>query len=410
MAYIVKAVFGSESIVKTDTIYQYNSGQVLQIEGLAFTNSTEFHLAIPGKDTAYVLTGTIANNTAKITIPEILMINDFCTCNYRIDVFVYVIDNSSGYTKYKIIIPVKSRPRPEGYYVDLPTVPELKSLKQELNTAVDNFNDAYTEIDQLKSETASLKEDLGGLNNIIVSRPNMLDGRCVIKQYEYLNGVTGQIAQNPNGSQYWALETYLPIEQGKTYISNCKIGYFYFYDKEKNFIERVAALDKSSVWKYLTVNDERYSYARVYFDTSEPSEFGSKFFFGELDENAVYSDIPSNTTADLLTKYHFVTDDITGNETDNFSELIGHFEKQNYSWVDGFIQASGEMTSSSAFHRSDFVKVPEKAMLYKLKGYSIRADLCSIAFYSTNDKSEIISYVAFSTDVGEFVGVIPPNA
>ena len=160
MAYIVKAVFGSESIVKTDTIYQYNSGQVLQVEGLAFTNSTEFHLAIHGKDTASIITGTIANNIAKITIPEVFMINDFCTCNYRIDVFVYVIDNDSGYTKYKIIIPVKSRPRPKDYYVDLPTVPELKSLKQELNTAVNNFNDAYTEIDQLKSETASLKKDL----------------------------------------------------------------------------------------------------------------------------------------------------------------------------------------------------------------------------------------------------------
>lgn len=160
MAYIVKAVFGSESIVKTDTIYQYNSGQVLQVEGLAFTNSTEFHLAIHGKDTASIITGTIANNIAKITIPEVFMINDFCTCNYRIDVFVYVIDNDSGYTKYKIIIPVKSRPRPKDYYVDLPTVPELKSLKQELNTAVNNFNDAYTGIDQLKSETASLKEDL----------------------------------------------------------------------------------------------------------------------------------------------------------------------------------------------------------------------------------------------------------
>lgn len=245
----------------------------------------------------------------------------------------------------------------------------------------------------LKKEISLIKEDIGGLNDIIVSRPNMLDSRCVIKQYEYINGITGQIAQNPNGSQYWALETYLPIEQGKTYISNCKVGYFYFYDKEKNFIERVATFDKSYVWKYLTINDARYTFVRVYFDTSAPNEFGSKFFFGELDENAVYTDIPSSTTADLLAKYHFVTDDITGNET-----------------VDGFIQASGEMTSSSAFNRSDFVKVPEKAMLYKLKGYSIRADLCSIAFYSTSDKSEIISYVAFSTDVGEFVGVIPPNA
>ena len=181
MAYTVKAVFGSESIVKTDTIYQYNSGQVLQIEGLALTNSTEFHLAIHGKDTAYVMTGTIENNTAKITIPEVLMINDFCTCNYRIDVFVYVIDNSSGYTKYKIIIPVKSRPRPEGYYVDLPTVPELKSLKQELNTAVDNFNDAYTEIDQLKSVTASLREDIDDYKDEVLNVSNMYFGIEIVK-------------------------------------------------------------------------------------------------------------------------------------------------------------------------------------------------------------------------------------
>ena len=262
----------------------------------------------------------------------------------------------------------------------------------------------------LKKEIGKLKEDLDELDSLIISRPNMLDSRCVINQYEYINGITGQIAQNPSGSQYWALETYLPIEQGKTYISNCKVGYFYFYDSEKNFIERVATQQKSSVWKYLTINDDRYAFVRVYFDTSAPSEFGSKFFFGELDENAVYTDIPSSTTADLLTKYHFVTNDIMGNEADNFSGLIGHFEKQNYSWVDGFIQESGEMTSSSAFCRSDFVKVPEKAMLYKLKDYSIRAEMCSIAFYSTNDKSEIISCVAFSTNVGEFVGAIPRNA
>lgn len=191
MAYIVKAVFGSESIVKTDTIYQYNSGQVLQVEGLAFTNSTEFHLAIHGKDTASIITGTIANNIAKITIPEVLMINDFCTCNYRIDVFVYVIDNDSGYTKYKIIIPVKSRPRPKDYYVDLPTVPELKSLKQELNTAVNNFNDAYTEIDQLKSETASLKEDLDQYLIKDNTTNNIFDSSKVENGCRY-NSVTGE--------------------------------------------------------------------------------------------------------------------------------------------------------------------------------------------------------------------------
>ncbi|MEI3172716.1 MAG: GDSL-type esterase/lipase family protein [Lachnospiraceae bacterium] len=235
MAYIVKAVFGSESIVKTDTIYQYNSGQVLQIEGLAFTNSTEFHLAIHGKDTASIMTGTIANNIAKITIPEVFMINDFCTCNYRIDVFVYVIDNDSGYTKYKIIIPVKSRPRPKDYYVDLPTVPELKSLKQELNTAVNNFNDAYTEIDQLKSETASLKEDLG--NIIYKGLINGFDKDNTVSGYLYNDG-------NVYGDSRFVTSDYFDVDENKTYYALQMVGtvkydnvsYICFFDSSKTFI------------------------------------------------------------------------------------------------------------------------------------------------------------------------------
>lgn len=300
----------------------------------------------------------------------------------------------------------KKRQLPYGNVLETPVSDETLSTQgafADAKAVGDKFK-------QVKEETSSLKEDIDGLNGIIVSCPNMIDSRCVIKQYEYLNGATGQIAQNPNGSQYWALETYLPIEQGKTYISNCQVGYFYFYDSKRKFIERVATQQKSSVWKYLTVNDERYSYVRVYFDTSSPSDFGSNFFFGELDEEATYTDSPTTTTADLSAKYYFVTDDIAEGGKDAFSELVGHFEKQSYTWVNGFVQTSGEMTSSSAFRRSDFVKVPEKAMLYKLKDYSIRADLCSIAFYSTNDKSEIISYVVLSDNVGEYIGTIPSNA
>lgn len=136
MAYIVKAVFGSESIVKTDTIYQYNSGQVLQIEGLALSTGTEIHFAIHGTDKAYVLTGTTKNNVTTVTIPDILMINDYCSCNYRIDAFIYIVDSTSGYTKYQIIIPVKSRPAPASVDFTEKERSEVDSLVATLNTAV----------------------------------------------------------------------------------------------------------------------------------------------------------------------------------------------------------------------------------------------------------------------------------
>lgn len=110
-----------------------------------------------------------------------------------------------------------------------------------------------------------------------------------------------------------------------------------------------------------------------------------------------------------MAKYRFITDVAEGGD-DVFSDLVGRFEKQSITWVNGFIQPSGEMTTSSAYRRSDFVEVPKNAMLYRLKDYSINSSLCSIAFYSTNDKSEIINYVTFDTNVGEYVGAIPPNA
>lgn len=326
MAYTVKAVFGSESIVKTDTIYQYNSGQVLQIEGLAFTNSTEFHLAIHGKDTAYVMTGTIENNTAKITIPEVLMINDFCTCNYRIDVFVYVIDNSSGYTKYKIIIPVKSRPRPEGYYVDLPTVPELKSLKQELNTAVDNFNDAYTEIDQLKSETASLKED-------IVYKRNT---RLIPVQFETVLGYYASDGFVSGKKEWNARLMRVPVKKGDKYLYHGFCDNIYgvsFLNSDLNVIRQihvpvneefemdidvgdgVSYVDfysgfysvKTYVLKYDKTHMDDTDTGKIFVDSSSELTITNDKYFTPLREDLVYGSgmILKSITSEIDTVYSF---------------------------------------------------------------------------------------------------------
>lgn len=136
MSYIVKAIFDGESIIKTDTIYQYNYGQVLQIGGLALPTGTEIHFAVHGSDKAYILTGTPKNNVTTVTIPDVLMINDYCTCNYRIDAFIYIVDSTSGYTKYQIIIPVKSRPAPTSVKFTEEERSEVDSLVTTLNTAV----------------------------------------------------------------------------------------------------------------------------------------------------------------------------------------------------------------------------------------------------------------------------------
>lgn len=110
-----KSVFG---------VWQYNYGQILRIQGLTLPTAVEIHFALQktgGISTTRV--GITTDGVTDVPIPDSMLENEDATQDYSIYAFIYLTDETSGQTEYRITLGVKTRPRPEAF--DRPEDAEL---------------------------------------------------------------------------------------------------------------------------------------------------------------------------------------------------------------------------------------------------------------------------------------------
>lgn len=109
---------------RTAWIWQYDYGQVLRIQGMDLPTAAEIHFSL--RETggeAVTRVGVTKDGVTDVVIPDSMLENNNTTVDYEIYAFIYLNDESSGRTVQKIIIPVKSRPKPEAF--DAPGDAEL---------------------------------------------------------------------------------------------------------------------------------------------------------------------------------------------------------------------------------------------------------------------------------------------
>lgn len=149
---------------------------------------------------------------------------------------------------------------------------------------------------------------------------NLIDNKnFTITQTRYLNGNTGEVAI-ANSDEYWAVETYIPIEVGKTYVFNSSINWLYCYDATKKYIKRVKADDCSSVWKKATV-PEGTVYVRLHFDRSTNS-YKNLYLF-EYDPSLTYgTNVPEENTLPQTAEYTYNTNSLNDNIKQNLIDTI----------------------------------------------------------------------------------------
>lgn len=97
-------------------IYQYNYGQVLRIQGLTLPTAVEVHFSLQntgGETTTRI--GVTKDGVTDVVIPDSFLENGYTTQNYEIYAFVYLRDETSGQTEYKITLHITSRPKPEAF-------------------------------------------------------------------------------------------------------------------------------------------------------------------------------------------------------------------------------------------------------------------------------------------------------
>ena len=152
---IIKAKLGCPDVtVWSDWAWQYDYGQILQLDGVDLPQAYEVHFS--NQETGGT-TITQLGDADGVTVPDELFLSGE-------DIFVWVFLHAGlddGETAYKIVIPVKDRPQPSD---EEPTPVEQSEITQAiaaLNQAVEDTQEAQAaaEAAQEAAETAQGKAE-----------------------------------------------------------------------------------------------------------------------------------------------------------------------------------------------------------------------------------------------------------
>lgn len=131
---IVIANFVNENTTKEIFgVWQYNYGQILRIQGLALPPAVEIHFSLQETGgTSITRIGITKDGVTEVPIPDSMLENGDVANDYSIYAFIYLTDETSGQTEYRITLKVKARPKPEVLGgQDEPTIAEImKAINQ----------------------------------------------------------------------------------------------------------------------------------------------------------------------------------------------------------------------------------------------------------------------------------------
>lgn len=108
--------FADTKIANVSGLHQYDYGQILRIQGLNLPTAVEIHFALQEKGgDSITRVGITKDSVTDVVIPDSMLENSDTNRDYNIYAFIYLTDDVSGQTEYKIRMMVQSRPRPEAF-------------------------------------------------------------------------------------------------------------------------------------------------------------------------------------------------------------------------------------------------------------------------------------------------------
>lgn len=131
--------------VDTRSVWQYDYGQILRIQGENLPKAVEVHFSLNevGGDSITKI-GVTTDRITEVQVPDELLENGGTRFKYNIYAFVYIEDGTFGNTEYRIRIPVQVRPKPSDH-----VTPD--------NTGTDPFGDAVKAVNDA-AERAGISE------------------------------------------------------------------------------------------------------------------------------------------------------------------------------------------------------------------------------------------------------------
>lgn len=142
--------FKDENYKRVTGLWRWDYGQVLRIQGLNLPKAVEIHFSLQESGgEAKKRIGFTKDGVTDVVIPESMLENEEAIDDYDAYAFVYLTDDTSGQTEYKICMPVKARPKPEAF-----DKPEDEEIFREAIKAVNNSAERAESAEQKSAQHA----------------------------------------------------------------------------------------------------------------------------------------------------------------------------------------------------------------------------------------------------------------
>jgi len=180
--------FKDENYKRVTGLWQWDYGQVLRIQGLNLPKAVEIHFSLQESGgEAKKRVGFTKDGATDVVIPESMLENEESLGNYDIFAFIYLTDDTSGQTEYKICMPVKARPKPEAF--DKPEDGEIfREAIKAVNDAADRAESTEQKVaqhaEQTKADAIKTGEDRTAIAEMVDSVSGIGEQVQAVKEYK----------------------------------------------------------------------------------------------------------------------------------------------------------------------------------------------------------------------------------
>lgn len=143
-------------------LWQWDYGQILQVSGTGITENIEIHFSLSevgGEAEVLMAVYNDETNSLQVHIPGQFLTKS-PSSDYRLYAFIYINTGTEGETIYKIILPIKARPKPIDY-----DDKEDDAFNATLAEAVQQVNDAKESARTYANEAKQSADDALGSAN-----------------------------------------------------------------------------------------------------------------------------------------------------------------------------------------------------------------------------------------------------
>ena len=180
--------FKDENYKSVTGLWQWDYGQVLRIQGLNLPKAVEIHFSLQESGgEAKKRVGFTKDGATDVVIPESMLENEEPLGNYDIFAFIYLTDDTSGQTEYKICMPVKARPKPEAF--DKPEDGEIfreaiKAVNESAERAETAEQQAAKHAEQTKADAQKTTADRQEVEKLVESVSGIGEQVQAVKEYK----------------------------------------------------------------------------------------------------------------------------------------------------------------------------------------------------------------------------------